>query len=77
MSMDDVRMELPDGFPEFRNLPEISHDSLSVHAEILAFDALLFNGVNLLRDERGVMTILATSDDQNTHKINRDSYTPY
>jgi hypothetical protein len=61
--VDDIGTELPNGFPEFRNLPEISDNSFSVHSEVSAFDALFFNGVNLLRDERGVTAILATGDD--------------
>ena len=72
MGMDYVGAEYPDGLFHFRNLTEIAEDSLPVHTEISALDALLLHGGNLLRDERSIMAMLATGDDQNTHPLNPD-----
>lgn len=67
MSMDNVWAELLDGDPKLRQLSEISYDSFSVNAVIAAFDALFFNGVDLLCNERSVTAIFATGDDQDAH----------
>ena len=63
MGMDDIRMKVTEGFLQPRYLTQVSSDTLSIHAEIPAFDALLFNGINLLRNEWSVFAILAASDD--------------
>jgi len=77
MSMNDVRAELFDCPPQFRNLPKITHNPLSVYTKIPAFDALFFNGLHLLRDEWSVMAIFKTGNDQNTHRINYGFYKLY
>ena len=68
MGMDDIWLEVPNGLSQLGNLAEVSPNSISVHTEKLAVNALFFNGFNLLRDERSVMTFFAAGDDEDSHK---------
>ena len=67
MGMDQVRPEGSDGFHQRGELPEIADNAFLGDAEVLDIDTLFANCFHLLRDERGILAILATSDNENFH----------
>ena len=72
MGMKQVGAEITDDLPQFRNLTEISRDTLPVHTEIPAFDTLLLNRVHLLRDKRSITAFLGAGNNQDFHEHIQD-----
>ena len=67
MGMDDIWLEIVDHLSQLGNLAEVAPDSIPIHAKEHAVNALFFNGLDLLRDERSVVTIFAAGDDEDSH----------
>ena len=65
--MDNIGLEILNRLLETPNMLEISPNSFIVYSEVPADHTLLLQCFHLLRDERGIFTILATSDYQYFH----------
>lgn len=71
--MDDIRPEILNRLLETPDMLEISPNPPVVDSKVLADHTLLLQCIHLLRDERGIFTILATSDYQYFHQILKQS----
>lgn len=68
MGMNDIRLELPDCLLKSPDMLDITRKSSVIDPEVPALNAHTLNSCNLLRDERGILSIFATSDNKYSHE---------
>ena len=60
--MDNIGLEILNCLLETPNMLEISPNPLFIYSEVPADHTLLLQRIHLLRDERGIFAIFATSN---------------